>query len=183
LPHLMLSFNADREVSEIAGQLVPTGKESIDIKMMDTDQGQVVELKIDAKSIDHVERKPTHGELTLASRTLGKEPGVNKEELERLRLRTTELERKLDKLNADLVGKNKLVVQLNGEVAELQRKEINNKGRTLLASSLDGHIADLAAKGQYETYEQAKILYKQLTGISWVDEGDEDDDDDDEEGD
>lgn len=180
MPHLMLEFSADREVQELAGQLVPSGKEHIKFRMIDTDKGQVIELDADAKNIHQTERKPSWGELKVATETLGREPGgetVDAKVHEVVRAERDKLRKELDSARADLVAKNQLILQLNEKIQGYEAKDVTG-GRDILASALDSYLEELAASMDFERYEAGKLIYKQLTGHRWVE-----DDEDDEEGD
>lgn len=180
MPHLMLKFSAEREVQDLAGQLVPNGKEHISFIIIDTDKGKITELEADAKNIRQVEREPNWGELKTATETLGKEPGARTtEEYRQLQAERDSYRQKMTSAQADLVAKNQLILQLNGEIQKLKEDDIDKLGgKDLLANALDSHIEELAASQRFEEYENAKKIFRRLTGHPWVGE-----DDDDEEGD
>jgi hypothetical protein len=178
MPHLVLEFKADREVQEIAGQLVPSGKENLSFRMIDTDTGKVTVLNCDAKNLHHEEREPTWGETKIATETLNRTPGedlVSRKVHEVVRDQRDKLNAELSEAKADLVVKNDALVKASTKVAEYESQDVTD-GRDILASALDSYLEDLAAAMDFDRYEQGKKIYRRLTGQSWVDDGEEEGD-------
>jgi hypothetical protein len=180
MPHLILEFKADRDVQEIAGQLVPTGKDHISFRMIDTDHGKVIELEADAKNIRQVERAPSWGETKIATETLGRTPGADTVDAkihEAMRAERDKLKTEMESAKADLVAKNRLVLSLNQKIQDYEASDVT-EGRDLLASALDSYLEELAASQDFDRYNQGKRIYRQLTGEKWVDDGEDDEEGD-----
>jgi hypothetical protein len=75
------------------------------------------------------------------------------------------------------------LVELQAEVKRLRNRRIEEEDEVIVADALESHIQHLGLNGTYEQYQQAKKIFKRLTGMSWNPGGeDEDEDDDDSEG-
>jgi hypothetical protein len=92
MPYLMLNFEAVREETEETDEngyvrRVPTGKDHLVLRMIDTDNGNIVELEADAINAQFTEREPKWGESHTASQVLGKGVGeqISKAEYDRVR--------------------------------------------------------------------------------------------------
>lgn len=181
MPYLMLEFNAERLVTEKAGQMVPTGDEKISFRMIDTETGKVVTLSADAKNVQQVERPANFGESHTASQVLGQEPGKPVSQHIQDRLENLEAERdsyrqKYMAAQTEIDKRKEQVKKREEEIVKLRQKVTTPMEDELIAAALDGYIYELAAGQQFSSYEDAKKLYRRLTGTPWSDDGSGEDD-------
>ena len=184
MPYLMLEFKAEREMTggEFGkGKGLPTGREYISFRMIDTDTGKVVELTCDASNIKQTERPPNFGESHTASQVLGEGPGTKpsvylQEKLGRLEEERDNYRHKMQSASDAIDQKAKIIDSLEREIAELRAKQVKPVEKELIAAALDAYIPDLAERQQFNAYEEAKALYARLTGESWANEFGTDDD-------
>lgn len=186
MPYLMLEFKADREMT--GGEFgkdkgLPTGREFITFRMIDTDTGKVIELSCDASNIKQTERPANFGESHTASQVFNQEPGkrpsqIWQEKMGRLEEERDRYREKMEVAHASIDQKKKTIDSLELEIADLQSKQVKPMERELIAAALDLWIPDLAERQQFNAYEEAKALYARLTGKSWANEYGVDDDDD-----
>lgn len=178
MPYLMIEFEAH-----------PLKKgERISFKMIDTDNGKIVELEADASSVNQAERAPTPPEMELASRTLGKGIGGTVDQVSHDRVvkeRNSYREKVLSAENVlrDVTKKSREAAEkinaLTAKLASAEEQTFDQDQKNLIAASLDHYMIYLLDSQQYASYEDAKKLYKVMTGRSYVDEGIEDDQEED----
>ena len=189
MTYLMIDFKHDQKKEQYKvpkggnkGQLKDTRypQHTIEMTMIDTENGKVVEIEATAYKFRHEERKPTWSETHLASTTLGKAPesGISQSEFDKLQEERDSARRHADKLEKSVDEKKNIITGLEAENAALNEKVFDPKMSSIVARALDLHMADLASSEEYENYALAKRAYKALTGESWL-EGEDDDEEDD----
>lgn len=153
MPHLMLNFEATRDVQKTDGQLVPTGKESIAFKIIDIDKGKVVELSADASNVKQIERAPTFAESHVASQVLAREPGRNVDKATHDRI-VAERDSYREKHTSSQVTINRQRDELttaHNRITEMKAKlkDFDEDGKLLLGAALDQYIEVLASTQQF----------------------------------
>jgi uncharacterized coiled-coil DUF342 family protein len=177
MPHLLLSFAAEQDHSETyreRGNLKPPGREKIYFKVIDTDKGSVVEMSAEAFNVRQEERPPTHAELHTASQVLGKEPGENiaLKQYEELKTERDSYRQKHTSALSTIATQKNIISSNESKIRKLEAEVVAPDEKKVVAAALDGHILQMAAEGNFEAYEEAKKLYRKMSGESWVDDDD-----------
>jgi hypothetical protein len=177
MPHLILAFEAEREMKDVKGRQVPTGKDSFSFKMIDTDKGEVVELSADTKNVKQNVRQPNFAELDTASKALGK--GVGEEialkQYEELKAERDSYFKKNQAAETSINSQKRIISSLESEIALLKTETFDEQQKKILADALDEKIIQYAALQDFENYESAKKMYRKLTGHGWADDDEEGD--------
>jgi hypothetical protein len=186
MPHLMLSFEATREMTQEEvgfGQIrhKPTGRESISFVMIDTDTNKVIELTAEASNVHQVEREPRWSEQHTAEQVLvGKKPELTQAEYEKMKAERDSYRQKHTSSQVEISRQKDQISDLMEKIKSLQARDFNNESMELLSAALDSYIIELAANQNFSSYELAKQIYHHLTGQAWADEFGEEGDDDEE---
>jgi hypothetical protein len=183
MPHLVLAFEANREVKDAKRSrsgipdLTPTGKESFKFKMIDTDKGEVVELSADATNIKQEVRPPNFAELDTASKALGKDVAneIALEQFQEIQAERDSYRQKHLSAENQINSQKRIIDSLDREVTELRDQTYTEPQRKILADALDEKIMQFAALQDWEKYESSKKMYRSLTGESWADDDEEGD--------
>jgi len=186
MPHLMLYFEATRQMKDIGeefGQIkhIPTGQENIKFVMIDTDKNQVIELEAEAIKVKQIQREPKWAEKHALDQVLsGGDPNLARAELERVEAERNSYREKHLSAKSEIERQEKSIKELIEELKTLRHRDLSDESVRIIEQALDSYIMELAGTKSFTDYNLAKELYHHMTGHAWADEFG---DDDDEEGD
>ena len=180
MPHLILGFSAEREMVEKfmkngSTKVVPTGKQTLDFKFIDTDKGEVTEFSADATNIKHEVRAPNYAEMHTATQVLNRDPGetIALKQFEEVTAERDSYRQKHLAAQSQINTQSRVVEDLKRTNQELMLDKLDASEKALIGDALDVKIMELAAVQDYDGYEKAKKLYRRMTGHGWADDDQE----------
>jgi hypothetical protein len=184
VPYLMLNFRQTQEEEDylLRGdgddriRRRPTGRSEIEMTLIDTQFGKVVELKIDG-TVEQVERAPQWGETDAAAKVLNRDTN-DAIQLDRMKAEVATYREKVLSADRKIKESDRLVIEYRNQIKDLQGRVLDDDEGAFVAHALEDFIAKLGLNGSYDDFLKAKKLFRRLAGISW---NSEDDDDEEEE--